>query len=97
VQLGGYWVREDARGQGLARAAVHRTLIELAPGERAYCLPFDHLVAFYASCGMRRVAEREELPAVIRERVAACAEWHTGREGDDHFSGEHVLAYDADA
>ena len=69
VELGGIWTDESARHRGVARAIV-ADLIERAAGREIWCVPFEHLVAFYESFGMTRTPP--PWPAAIEEKVDDC-------------------------
>jgi ElaA protein len=68
VELGGIWTAERARGLGVARAVVS-ALIERAGSVQLWCIPFAHLVAFYASFGFD--AAGAPWPASVADKVAA--------------------------
>jgi GNAT superfamily N-acetyltransferase len=70
-ELGGIWTAEAARGHGVARAVVTE-LIERAGDARLWCIPFTHLVAFYASFGFD--AAPSPWPASVAAKVTACVE-----------------------
>jgi len=69
VEMGGIWTADAVRGRGVARAMV-MALIERAPGDAPlWCIPFAHLVPFYASCGF--VAHAGPWPPAVAAKVAA--------------------------
>jgi GNAT superfamily N-acetyltransferase len=79
LEIGGFWVREDLRGHGLARRMVARVLAQ-APGDRpVYCLPFASLVDFYRSFGLVDAGPPASLPDSIAAKVGACAAGFPGR------------------
>lgn len=73
-EIGGFWVHERCRGRGLAGALVAHTILELPPDVPCWCIPFQHLEAFYLSFGMRRVQATEEVPASIQAKREFCHE-----------------------
>lgn len=75
-EIGGFWVRPDQRGRGLARALVAHVLDELLEerGDTSvWCIPFEHLTPFYASFGMELVEDLSGVPEVIRAKLDFCA------------------------
>ena len=72
VELGGIWVAESARGRGIARAIVE-ALLGRARGP-LWCLPFDHLVPFYASFGFAPIAP--PWPATVAAKLVRCKTDH---------------------
>jgi GNAT superfamily N-acetyltransferase len=74
VELGGIWTADAMRGRGVARAMVGALLERLARDRHAgpvWCIPFAHLVAFYASFGFAPVAR--PWPPAIAAKVANIA------------------------
>lgn len=72
VELGGIWTDEAVRGRGVARAIVTALNARYdASGAVAplWCIPFAHLVPFYASCGF--AAHPGPWPAAVARKVAA--------------------------
>jgi len=72
LEIGGFWTHPDHRRRGLARRLVEHVIENLPHGRVVYCVPFDHLVDFYTSFGLRRVAADEVLPASISAKQAFC-------------------------
>jgi N-acetylglutamate synthase-like GNAT family acetyltransferase len=60
-------VREAFRGQGLGSRML-RVLEPLVAGRDCYCLPFDHLTAFYAQIGFETISG-DAAPRHLRERL----------------------------
>jgi GNAT superfamily N-acetyltransferase len=83
LEVGGFWVRPDRRGHGLAQAIVAHVLRELpVDGRAVYCIPFAPLVPFYGSFGFAEVRE-SGLPSSIAKKLAFCrAEHGAGRYGE---------------
>ena len=69
-ELGGMWVPDAFRGQGVARAIVGE-LIRRAAGAAVYCVPFASLEGLYASAGFQRVP-REGAPPKVQEKLEWC-------------------------
>lgn len=61
----------DARYQrrGIGRALLAACMHRLGQ-DTAYCVPYVHLIGFYASAGFR-IGDDEAVPAFLRERAAA--------------------------
>ena len=76
LELGGFWVREDRRRRGIARALVQRVIDELPEGVVVWCVPFHHLTEFYLSFGMEQVDDPSSTPCSIREKMDFCKEQH---------------------
>jgi GNAT superfamily N-acetyltransferase len=73
LEVGGFWVRDDQRGRGIARRLVAHVLAALPRGTVAWCVPFEHLADFYASFGMERVEDLTQAPASLRDKLDFCA------------------------
>jgi GNAT superfamily N-acetyltransferase len=69
VVLRGMFVAPDCQRLGIGRALLGRCLPWLNRGE-AFCLPYDHLVGFYARAGFEPVPI-DALPSFLRERLVA--------------------------
>lgn len=70
-ELGGMYVADTHRKQGIARKIVMFLLEQSTPAETVYCVAFDHLVDFYKSCGFENAQHPEKAPA----KVTAKADW----------------------
>lgn len=70
LELGGIWVAEHLRGDGVARALVN-ALIEAAGKKDLACIPFSRLALFYGSCGFA-TWDPAEAPELIRKKLAYC-------------------------
>lgn len=79
LEIGGFWVREDRRGRGLARRMVARVLGHAPGGHPVYCLPFAHLADFYRSFGLVEAGSPCSLPESIAAKSGACATSFPGR------------------
>lgn len=74
VELGGLIVFERFRRGGIARALVEGLLAHGAPSERVFCIPFAHLLGFYASFGFVTIETQDvEPPAELVLKLDWCA------------------------
>jgi len=78
-ELGGMYVFEKYRNQGIARAIVQRLLDEGAKYKVVYCLPFDHLKSFYQSFGFKPFSGAEFLPEKIKDKYDWCNQHYLSR------------------
>jgi GNAT superfamily N-acetyltransferase len=69
AELGGMYVRLEARGRGVAAAIVRSLLAARDPAARLFCLPFAHLRDFYGSFGFEPSGD---VPAEIVAKHAWC-------------------------
>jgi GNAT superfamily N-acetyltransferase len=69
VELGGIWTDEAARGHGVAAAMVN-ALLARAGDRDVWCVPFDHLVAYYQGFGL--VPAPPPWPEAVAAKVADC-------------------------
>jgi GNAT superfamily N-acetyltransferase len=67
VELGGIWTAPIARGGGVARAIVGALLARAPDAQEVWCIPYAHLVDFYASCGLALAAP--PWPAAVDDKV----------------------------
>lgn len=75
AELGGIYVGDAWRGQGVARAIVDSLVERCSAFTRVYCLPYEHLVPFYTSYGFREVDPTAvEIPEEVRSKHAWCLE-----------------------
>ena len=74
LELGGIWTAEAARGRGVARQVVEALLAAWPRRGQLWCIPFEHLVGFYQSCGFRPAAQ--PWPAAIAAKVDGCGAVH---------------------
>lgn len=70
VELSGIWTSEAARGVGVARRMVTELLARAATDREVWCVPFTHLVPFYATFGFASVAP--PWPEPISAKIQAC-------------------------
>jgi GNAT superfamily N-acetyltransferase len=78
VELGGMYVLEGFRGQGVGPALV-RALIERAGRARIYCIPWTRLEGMYARHGFRTIEPGADLPAAVADKLRYCAEHYEER------------------
>jgi len=72
AELGGMYVFEKFRHQGIARSIVD---FLLSPGKKyqtIYCLPFEHLKIFYESFGFSECNSNEFAPTEIINKHSWC-------------------------
>lgn len=81
VEVGGFWTHPEHRGRGHARAVVSRVLGSIASGTRVWCVPFDHLVPFYASFGLEPAPAGVQPPASITAKLRSCGSAFSAPEG----------------
>jgi len=62
-------VKKEFRGKGLG-ALMLKAFEPLVEGRDCYCLPFDHLTAFYGQIGFMAIP-KESAPKHLRERLEA--------------------------
>ena len=67
IVLRGMFVAADSQRQGVGSALLARCLPRLERGE-AFCLPYDHLVGFYARAGFVPIP-KTALPPFLVERL----------------------------
>jgi N-acetylglutamate synthase-like GNAT family acetyltransferase len=67
VVLRGMDIRQDYRRQGLGARMLHH-LEQHMRDQDCYCLPYAHLIPFYAIAGFE-VADEASLPEPLRERL----------------------------
>lgn len=73
-ELGGIYVFEAFRGQGIARKIVEFLLAHTHASKKTYCIPFEHLVGFYEQCGFELCANLEQVPKEVLEKYFWCKE-----------------------
>lgn len=73
-ELGGMYVFEIFRGQGIAKKIVEFLLEPTLTSQTIYCLSFEHLVPFYKQYGFRPCTNFEEVPKELLEKYLWCKE-----------------------
>ena len=77
LELGGIYVFEDFRNQGVARKIVE-FLLNKAPSSRAiYCIPFENLTPFYKQFGFIDCLNLEHVPKKLLKKRLWCQEKYT--------------------
>lgn len=74
LELGGMYVFDAFRGNGIARKIVEFLLQHVQPTQMVYCIPFEHLVPFYKQCGFASCANPEQAPKELLEKYQWCKE-----------------------
>lgn len=72
LELGGMYVFEAFRGQGIAKTIVAFLLKNAPSSQRIYCIPFEHLTAFYMQCGFIPCTHLEQVPKELLEKNRWC-------------------------
>ncbi len=74
LELGGMYVFETFRKQGIAKEIVQFLLSHVKPTQKVYCIPFEHLLPFYKQCGFLDCTHLESVPPKILEKFHWCQE-----------------------
>lgn len=74
VELGGMYVFEPFRNQGVASAIVHFLLKNTPQKKVIYCIPFEHLVPFYKRYGFVLCADFKQVPKELLDKYLWCKE-----------------------
>ena len=74
LELGGMYVFEAYRGQGIAKELVTFLLKKAHLFQTVYCIPFEHLSSFYMQYGFVSCSNLEEVPPEIVAKHAWCKE-----------------------
>ena len=77
LELGGMYVFDVFRGNGIARKIVEFLLQHVQPTQMVYCIPFEHLVPFYKQCGFAPCTNLEQAPKDLLEKYQWCKEKYT--------------------
>lgn len=72
LELGGMYVFEPFRGQGIATKIVAFLLEHVKSFQTIYCIPFEHLVPFYQKCGFVSCSDYEAVPKEISDKCCWC-------------------------
>lgn len=72
LELGGMYVFENFRGQGIARRIVEFLLKSSNVHQNIYCIPFEHLVPFYSEFGFVTCTHLEHVPQAISTKYSWC-------------------------
>lgn len=75
AELGGIYVSSDFRGIGIAAKLVTFLVENTAQYRQVYCLPFEHLAAFYEKFGFEPVSDSvAEVPDLVLSKHHWCNE-----------------------
>ncbi len=77
LELGGMYVFEPFRGQGIARKIVQFLLKHALPSQTIYCIPFEHLVPFYKQCGFALCIHLDRVPKEVQHKYLWCKKKYT--------------------
>lgn len=80
-ELGGIYVFEAFRGQGIARKIVEFLLKASPPSKSIYCIPFEHLVPFYREFGFIPCVTLEQIPQEILAKCRWCKDRYSNPTG----------------
>lgn len=72
AELGGMYVFEPFRGKGIATELVKFLLDHARSFETVYCIPFEHLSAFYMGFGFHVCEDLEKVPCEIQTKYQWC-------------------------
>ncbi len=72
LELGGMYVFEQHRGQGVAQKIVEFLLKHALPSQTTYCIPFEHLKPFYERNGFTSCTNLERVPKKLLEKYLWC-------------------------
>ena len=67
VMLRGMQVAPDARGQGVGTQLL-AAFVERLAGQECYCVPYTHLLAFYAKAGFK-LQTPDDAPRFLSDRL----------------------------
>lgn len=73
-ELGGMYVLPEFRKRQVATQIIEFLLERRNPKARVYCLPFDHLAAFYAKYGFRPCDPSAAVPEDLLDKHRWCNE-----------------------
>lgn len=74
LELGGIYVFDSYRNQGVASAIVNFLLKEHASERTIYCIPFEQLVPFYKNFGFTSCENLKIVPIKILDKFNWCKE-----------------------
>lgn len=91
LELGGMYVFEAFRGQGVARKIVEFLLKYALPNQSIYCIPFEHLVSFYCEFGFKKCIDFDKVPHDILTKFGWCKDKYSTSTALLVFSGKNSL------
>lgn len=71
-ELGGMYVADNYRKQGVARKIVQFLLDHCPAVQTTYCIAFNHLVDFYKGCGFEDVKYPQKAPEKVSSKIDWC-------------------------
>jgi GNAT superfamily N-acetyltransferase len=71
-ELGGIYVLPEFRGRKIA-AAIVSFLLQHSPYRQLFCIPFNHLEAFYRGFGFHPVAADAAVPTAVTGKLDWCS------------------------
>lgn len=74
LELGGMYVFESYRNQGVAAAIVNFLLKSNSKGCTVYCIPFEHLSTFYKGFGFISCDNLKKVPKEVLDKYLWCKE-----------------------
>lgn len=74
LELGGMYVKDNYRGNGIAQKIVEHLLAQAPKGKLVYCIPFAHLVNFYKSFGFLDAEVTSSTPQEIKHKIGYCSQ-----------------------
>lgn len=74
LELGGMYVLEPYRNQGVASAIVDFLLKRNLMGCTIYCIPFEHLISFYKGFGFISCTDLQKVPKELLDKYLWCKE-----------------------
>lgn len=74
LELGGMYVKDNYRGNGIAQKIVEHLLAQAPKGKLVYCIPFAHLVNFYKSFGFLDAEVTNATPQEIKHKIGYCSQ-----------------------
>ena len=74
LELGGMYVFEPYRKQGVAGAIVEFLLKRNSMAHIVYCIPFEHLASFYKGFGFVACTDLQSVPKEVLDKSLWCKE-----------------------
>lgn len=71
-ELGGIYVLQNFRNNGVARKLVSFLLADATPAHTIYCIPFTNLVPFYAKFGFVPCTDLQKVPPELLKKYTWC-------------------------
>lgn len=77
LELGGMYVFEPYRKQGVAGAIVDFLLKHRTMARTVYCIPFEHLASFYKGFGFVACTDLQNVPKEVLDKCCWCKETYS--------------------